>query len=505
MPLVDPEALLHKLILSESSRSHLDRSEAKRARLRFEDFLAKFGIDDLGELSPAQALTLVAARNLAPAVDLLQIPQGKPPQEEDAHRAYDAFRQKTSLGPGINEYLDQVPDESSDLAILRDPEDIPNAVPEDLLLRRRAPKEFLRRMTEGELLRNAWIHQEQESLLEVELEAPESILDPKGAGADDESGIFGYLLLDGSESMGADRDGRSVCARGLALAFLLSQFEGGNPTVVRIFRSYLSPPFGGEGEANFQRAVSAVLQHGHQGMTNLQDTLAELATNMTQRGSRADVVLITDGITRLGSNPLGTAHLHTFLIGERPEEMDKFNKDQYLQSVRTLESWSDFFFRVELPSLSDAVAPRREDLLSLKRALINVEVEIAEAVTAAKIRRVLQRITNVAELFRAYVDRHGEHDPSIHDLGERLAYLRATTQSLDPADTARMNAQELSAMDQTKAASLEIRELRSLLDQQNPEFTATRGGTELVDVSVWNALASLLKRYLARWLKRVRA
>jgi len=332
MGLVDPEALLHKLILSDSSRGHLERSESRRARLRFDEYLAQLGIDDLGELSASQALCTVAARNLSPAIDLLQIPQGKPPREDDAHRAYDVFRQKTSLGPGLNEYLDQVPDESSELAVLRDPEEIPSAVPEDLLLRRRAPKEFLRRLTEGELLRNAWIHQEEGALLEQDRELPESALNPDGKGGLDETGIFGYLLLDGSESMGSDRDRRSVAARGLALAFLLSQFEAGNPTVVRIFRSKLSAPFGGEGEAKFHEAVSAVLQHGHEGMTNLQDTLGELAKSMVEKGSRADVALITDGITRLGTNPLEGAHLHQFLIGDRPEEMEKLKKEQNLKT-----------------------------------------------------------------------------------------------------------------------------------------------------------------------------
>jgi len=133
---------------------------------------------------------------------------------------------------------------------------------------------------------------------------------------------------------------------------------------------------------------------------------------------------------------------------------------------------------------------------------LNVEIELAEAVTAAKVKRVLRRIENVAEIFRAYVDRYGDSDPGVQSLGERLALLRATTQSLVPAERAMANASELSPMDQSKAVALELRELRSLLDQQNVEFTGARGGAEMSDISVWNALAALLKRYLGRWLRR---
>ncbi len=315
MPVLKAEDVVSFVISDQRVQEHLRHAEQRRSRLGFRDFVAQFGIHDLGELTESQIFAFVAARNTSPLIDLLQIPRGKDATGESAHGTYDLHRQKTSLGPSLREFLGSPPMIDQEWEVLRDPEDIPEAIPEDLLLRRLAPKEFLRRLTEGELLRSAWVQEDIDPLKETPIETQDLAIRHQEKAAKVDARPFGYLLLDASESMGSGRDRRNEVARGIALAFLLSQFESGNPTVVHLFRHELSPLIGGEGRAAFESAVSAVLAHSHEGMTSLQGALKILADSMRQDHARIDIVVITDGVTRLLQNPVEDAHLHTFLVG----------------------------------------------------------------------------------------------------------------------------------------------------------------------------------------------
>lgn len=463
MPLVKPEVVAPFAIVDERLHDHLRHAEQLRSRHGFRDYISQFGFYDLGELTDAQMFALVAARNTAPLIDLLRIPRGRDTRGVGGHATYDLFRRKTSLGPGIQAFLASSPSSDQEWEVLRDPEDIPEAIPEDLLLRRLAPQEFLRRLTEGELLRSAWIQDEIDDTHQTPTETPDTQTRRRETASQDDARPYGYLLLDASESMGTARDRRDEVARGLALAFLLSQFDSGNPTVLHLFRHELSPQLGGEGRPSFESAVAAILAHSHEGMTNLQGALKLLTETMTARQARVDIVLITDGVTRLTDNPVGDSHLHTFLVGVRPEEFDAVGATQYQESLLKLKSWSDFMFRIEPSVMDQASVPRRQDVLDVARLLYGIEDEWASCASAERVKRIQIRLWNVHKFIERYRSHNAEADPEVDEANLNIMKAIEKYGRADSVEVARQNASQWTPVDRELMLSIEMKEQSGVL------------------------------------------
>lgn len=484
------ETIEQERMLPEARKARLIALQEARCTQPILDFIREFGVFDLGELDEGQTLAFIAARNLMMAVDLLEIPQGKDPRGADAHLAYDVRRPKTTLGMGVRPYLEAVPSEEQDLDSLTGPEDIPFAVSEDLLLRRRAPKEFLRRLTEGSLLRIGWLQTEQDPTRSRAVEDPATAADATQSAAADEQGSFGYLLLDASESMGTGRDDRNVVARGLALAYLRSQILAHNPSRMFLFRQQLSQGYEVRGLPDLPPAVAKVLRHGHYGMTNLQDTLGELAEQMTKASRRADVILITDGITRLHESPLGSAHLHTFLLGDQPEELDGFGSEQYQSSLKKLRDWSDFFLKIGPAAMREVLIPTRSDLLSLRNYVFISQGELAARITDRKRDRILRRLQNIQGLVDRFKQRHSL-DAELREFEASLAAARAATA---PAGLQVAELGEATPRDQELALMLEASELRSIL--QGESVTTGDGWSEdAARTATWKELWLALRAW----------
>lgn len=454
MPLIDPALLQRSLVADPLLLEHLRQREDLHRRLRFSDFMSECGILDIGELNFDQLKAFIAARRLAGTIDLLRIPSGK----SHTRPNYAFNRPHTSINVALRDYLTPSPADEYEIGVLRDPEDIPLAVPEDLLLRRKAPKEFLRRLTTGELLRNAYLQAEIDPLRweptpeeASQEEHQQEDLRPRG-----------YLLLDASESMGTSRDPRGSVARGLAIAFLWSQYESGNPSFLRFFSGHLSEPYGGSTRREFLAAIAEALTHSNSGMTSLQNSLGELCKSQLGAGGRVDIVLITDGLTRLTEDPTHSSHLHTYLLGERPEQFDRFSDKQYEASLHALEDWSDHFFFIGPDHIAEAVVPRLRDVFDVGRGLASVERELRTASSAAKIDRIKNRLRNIEFFASLYLEK------THHD---EVANIRAEAQRLSaewcvkPSQALAMeNAESLTAMDRDLLIGLEQRELRSSLD-----------------------------------------
>lgn len=505
MPLLNPESVVSYLIADERIKDHLRRAEHQRARVGFRDYAAKFGIHDLGEVSKSQLFALVAARNTAPIVDLLRIPRGRDLASASAYATYDLHRPKTSLGPAVQSYLASVPNNEQEWEVLRDPEDIPQAIPEDLLLRRLAPKEFLRRLTEGELIRSAWIQEDFDETLNNPVEVPDEETRYDQVASPEDGRPFGYLLLDASESMGSGRDRRDEVARGLSLAYLLSQYEAGNPTVLYLFRHELSSEFGGETRRAFENAVAATLAHSHEGMTNLQGALKLLAGAMKSRSARIDIALITDGITRLTENPVPDCHLHTFFVGARPEEFDKVGGEQYQESFLKLQSWSESLFKINPEVMDSATVPRREDVLDFSRIMYGLRDEFAGAASADKIRRLQNRLANYIHALERYRKYHGTEDDEVERLWKEAQTTQTELGTADPIEISMKNAAHWTPIDRELTLALETRELRSLIDQpENLEAKWTLKVVPETFVSPWRAMIMLIESLIARARAKVR-
>ncbi len=497
MPLLDVNEVVKYVIGDERVWDHIRRQENRRSKIGFRDFASQFGIHDLGELSESQLMSLVAARNTAPIIDLLRIPSGKAQMGQHGVANYDLHRRKTALAPALTDLLASTPGDDQEWEMLRDPEDIPYAVPEDLLLRRLAPKEFLRRLTEGELIRSAWIQDDVDEQLWRESQTPETASRPESGATSQDARPHGYLLLDASESMGSGRDHRDEVARGLALAYLRSQFESGNPTVVYLFRHELSPVYGGENRSAFEAAVGAILAHSHEGMTNLQGALKLLADAMRVHQGRVDIALITDGITRLTQNPVEGCHLHTFLVGVRPEEFDKVDSEQYQGSLDQLRTWSDHMYHIDPDIMKNASVPRKEDVIDFGRILIGLDEQSFTCATDRKFERVQQRLVNLRAVIDRYRRHHGHDEVQIEELHQRVEVLINRLGSPDTKSAVSKSIEGWTRLDRELMEAIELREMRSIAsaDVLGPTWGKITDPPKAI--TLWEALLPLL-RYVKR-------
>ncbi len=496
MPLLEIEKSGRIIVAEPSLKSHLTKAEETRSRLKFHEYVRQFGIFDLGEMTTSQLFALVAARNIAPAIDLIRIPKGKNKHGFDGLSGYDQNRPKSSIGAAMLQFITPSPSLNQEWEILRDPEDIPEAAPEDLLLRRLAPKEFLRRMTEGELLKSTWTQEEEDDLLNQEKLSPDQSIVQEQSAEEDHS-PYGYVLLDASESMGSARDCRGEIARGLALSFLLNQFENGNPCIVYLFRSDLSMPIGGDNRHEFERAVGAILGHDHKGMTNLQGTLGAMAEHLLQDRERVDIALITDGITRLTENPLGDAHLHTFLLGAAPEELDKQGEIQYRDSLLKLDYWSDFCLKFGSEEMNWVSIPDVKDIISLAPLLHSFEVEFIQAASSDKVRQLQRRLANIKALLDRFQTLNEPKSDPIINLEIRTNDLIEKYGSLDPVNVSRENSLKWTQVDRDLSLMLETRELRGVLSEKLiPDGFSLHGkGQQFGNLweMLWNLILQLLR------------
>ncbi|MFZ4509277.1 MAG: hypothetical protein ACOYON_16435, partial [Fimbriimonas sp.] len=312
---------------------------------------------------------------------------------------------------------------------------------------------------------------------------------------------FGYLLLDASESMGTRRDHRDVVARGLALAFLVSQHEAGNPTYVNLFRHELSPTYGGKGRQAFESAVAAVLGHPAEGMTYLQGALRLLAEAKAERTARVDIALITDGISRLTENPLEGSHLHSFVLAADSEEFDKHGAAQYKEASHVLQTWSDFFLRFDTEIMKKATVPLRSDLVDVVIAFQGLESSLFESVSVDKVQRLQQRVQNIALLFTSYRDYHGKTDPEIERLWAEVERELGKIGKSDAAAIARTNAAKWAPIDRDLHLALETREMKGLLREE--PFRLTMGSVPEARMVGLNEVMFRLLRMVRSFLRRV--
>ncbi len=496
MSLLNAQDVTSFLIVEQKTLDRLKKAEQERARMGFREYIAQFGIRDLGELTESQMFSLGAARNISSVVDLLQIPSGKSSESAKGYEKYDLHREKTSLSQAVRSFLTMAPSDEQEIEVLRQPEEITQAIMEDQLLRRLAPREFLRRLTEGELLRTAWVQHETDE------NSPQSETRPDEATREGQKGLkedtrpYGYILLDASESMGTGRDRRSEISRGIALAFLHSQFTAGNPTSLYLFRHELSPVIGGSTRQDFESAVTTILRHPYEGMTNLQGALKLLSEVLREEGSRIDIALITDGVTRLTEKPFEGVHLHTFLLGARPEEFDSFGNAQYQESLFKLRSWSDFMFRFNPEIMQTASVPRREDVLSMGRLFFDIEHEWEDAGTKEKLALIQRRMRNICAFILRYRESLDTPDPEVESLWRAAKEAESEYGKRSVEDEAFAHSLRWTALDRKLMHALETRESMSILDKQTAGTAWRLANDPIQYTNLFESLRLLFRRLM---------
>ncbi len=318
-------------------------------------FLADFDLS-LEGLVPRQLAMLLAARNAAFLVEDLEVPMG-----EAAQAAGDATlvarTQRPQLEPMAQPRASlarDLPADTMDVGCARSIEDVPRIFPLQWLWEEVEPACFYTKLAQQELLLPRW--RQVELMPEV---APSEAAPPQPVpqrAASQFSRQHAYLLLDTSSTM-QDHDRRGTVARGLALAFLRKGYRDGAHLNLRPFASEVGELLSGYRREDFAAIVRRVITVPNAGQTRIQRALEQAVTDLQTAGScrQAEIMLITDGISRLGRNPLAGQVLHTFILG------DLFEEDDPDGTLQTLRRWSRTFRRIWTRRFAELLTPTWDD------------------------------------------------------------------------------------------------------------------------------------------------
>ncbi len=215
---------------------------------------------------------------------------------------------------------------------------------------------------------------------------------------------------------------------GPALAFLLKGRQRRSRLNFRPFTGQVDELSSGSTKEEFHAIVRRVIEVANSGQTRIQTAARAGRPRHTQEGPclRADVMLITDGISRLTENPFREENLHTFLIG------DLMAEDKSMEIVHLLREWSRTFRCVWLSRYKDLLRPALGDIQAADRQLQALAERATQATEdeAARLHRMLE---NVKFLIAQWKQAAGRKAPVPAELRAIEEGLAATAGRLPPA------------------------------------------------------------------------
>jgi len=395
----------------------LQRAPSPADRADVVAYLRGFGFT-LAELAPRQLAMFVAARNLAEQIEGLELPVAScdtPPGEDTLVEQEEP--------PGLTAYqrdLDdtRLPADEMEVTSIHAVEDLARILPTQWVLEQIWPEAFYAKLAGRELLMPQW-RLPTPSAQGARAQCPNRELVEQQATPDTVR-QHAYVLLDTSRSMN-DHDRRGIVARGLALAFLRKSHENGSRLHFRPFAGAVGELSSGHGEKEFHALVRRIIDLPHAGQTKIQSALERAVADIREGGpfQRADILLISDGMSRLAERPLAEERLHTFLVGDLPELRDSAGP------VATLRSWSQTFRRILQQGFAEILKPTLQDALAASALL---ETLLADPFPGAAPGEALDRVlANVqallADLKRA-LGRKASLPPELHRIERQVHEAR---------------------------------------------------------------------------------
>lgn len=387
-------------------------------------YVAEFDLP-LDELKPEQVAMFVAARNVASSVDEMEVRVATEPQAEGdltlVERVTDQMLDQTAYYDACVDW--RLPTDEMDVSMVHSVEDLPRIFPTQWLLEETRPELFYAKLAERELLVPQW-QRPTDAPRDADAEVQDRELVEEQAIADTPK-QHAYVLLDTSRTMN-DHDRRGTVARGLALAFLLKGYQQRAQLNLRPFTAYVGELSSGKNKDDFRVLTRRVIGLPNAGQTRIQNALEQAVLDIRRAGpcQRAEIMLITDGLSRIAKNPLRQEQLHTFLLG------DLFEDQRTAGTIDTLKAWSTTFHRIWINRFAEILAPTLRDLEAagqLLQALVEEANEPGSESAAGSLRRVYD---NVAFLVREFKRTLGKRAPLPAEVQALEAMLQDAKQLL---------------------------------------------------------------------------
>ncbi len=391
-------------------------------------YLGLFDLD-LGQVTSEQVSMFIAARAVAEYVEDLAIPIATRPKPDEETTVREI---ETELPIALTGYVSDpvgadLPSNDMDVTTIQSAEQLARIFPNQWLLEEICPDAFYAKLAQRELLMPEWQRPTQN---------PEDSYDdsPDHERIEDQAlpdtpKQHAYLLLDTSRTM-CDHDRRGPVARGLALAFLLSGHRQRSQLNFRPFTEQAADLSSGTSREDFRTIVRRVIDIPNAGQTRIQKALEQAVHDVRDAGPclRADVMLISDGISRLTENPFRDEHLHTFLVA------DLMAEDESTGIIRTLRDWSRTFRRVWKSRFKEILEPTIADLQAAN-AQLRAFADHAE-VSDEEAARLHQMLENVKYLAAEFKKAAGKKAPVPEEVQAIERDLAATEKQLPPPPAA---------------------------------------------------------------------
>lgn len=410
-------------------------------------YLRQFGLT-LGDLRPPQVPMFLAARKLAGVVRELQIPvatrltpdgrpmlterqgeggapglsaspavSGSPGSSGERGAVWPAAAARSAAG--VAGPASRLPTDEVKLGFLRATEDLPNIFPGQWLMEEVTPDWFYYKLATRDLSLPQWQQEKPAGDGRGGFAGGGEWLAGRGVG--EVRRQHAYLLLDVSGSM-IDSDRRGTVARGLALAFVLEGWRQGARLHLRPFATEVGDLLSGSSYAQFQKIVHRIISLENAGGTGIQPALERAAAEIRAGGrfACADIMLITDGVSRLGENPLESERLHSFVLGA----------DQWCdgpvehETITRLKEWSTTWHRMRAEGFRELVLPEVDDLAELLQVYGSLTPESLADLAPEQRAEVAAALANALYLEEQFRTNRGDGGTGFPTLRQRLKALQ---------------------------------------------------------------------------------
>jgi uncharacterized protein with von Willebrand factor type A (vWA) domain len=290
---------------------------------------------------------LLAARNVEPLISQLHstpLAEGSdlsaeiPVARQVDRRGELAARTQTTNG------VSPIPTDDYSVAPVRSLDRLPSLLSSSFTSLAVSDQLFVAKLASGQLLGREWIG---DDALSAEESATVDLGNVKGrAGKNSVRTQRAVVLVDISHSMN-NWDQRGAVARGLAVAFLRRAARPGARMHVAPFQTSMGTVTTADQSVQLPNVLYTLLGYVNASFTNIQRSLDDASRTILEGAhfQDDDLLLISDGLSKLKEKPSALGRLHTFLVGnilERTEEGMQREIDLEGQ-LRTLKRWSTSF------------------------------------------------------------------------------------------------------------------------------------------------------------------
>ena len=335
----------------------LNEVEKPSTHSAIENYIGQFGLDWHRDLKPQDLLVFFAARKVESLISDIKVSVGKSAETEQPPTLVQQKSEKRidNTQYDDDETLSATFANSMDVGLVTRPEDIKDVLPSEWILEGIAPELFYQRLLSRQLLKWEWRDPNNNPQESYEPADDQDIHEEEAKPETEKP--HAYVLLDKSDSMTKSGDKRDLAAQALTLAFLKRGYDEHAQLTFRPFHGQPLERSTGKTQADLKSITLRVL-HGYNwgGNTNIQLAIEQAVKDIKAGGNLtgAEILLISDGESKLTRNPLGNIKLHTLFLGDTTYDPK-------------LPEWSTTFRRIDKASLIAQSLPTKVYIVTGKQ------------------------------------------------------------------------------------------------------------------------------------------